>query len=150
MTTWYAPFVVFIIWPFRHSWLISGFVTRVTRRCHMCNRSWLLSGAAVFTPGFSRFVLLAQCLGFLCNVWSLCEIKWWKKYHTGNITTSNAHCCLLSWSDTGTSIKCGGLNLLYWSQPLLVKWRVYAISRRCKIKIFEGWISLLGTFCKSR
>jgi hypothetical protein len=43
-----TPFVVITIWPFPHSWLITGFVTRVTRRSHIWNRNcfpvWIHTG----------------------------------------------------------------------------------------------------------
>ena len=55
----YVPFVVITIQFFPHSWLNTGFVTRVTWRCHMWNRNCLpFRSTRVHTRYLMGFVLL--------------------------------------------------------------------------------------------
>ena len=63
-----TPFVVITIWPFPHSWLITGFITRVTRRSHIWNRNCL---PFWIHTGFSRVGVarsLVFCAMFCCSL----------------------------------------------------------------------------------
>jgi hypothetical protein len=57
----YVPLVVNTSRPFPHSWFITGFVSRLTRRVPLVEQELLLSGAHEFSIGF-QWGSLCVCL----------------------------------------------------------------------------------------
>ena len=77
----YVLFVVNTSWSFRHSWLITGFVTRLTRRVPLAEqellpfrRTWvhprILVGSCYSI--FSLMCIICRSLFVLLSVWPLC------------------------------------------------------------------------------
>jgi hypothetical protein len=70
----YVPFVIITIRSFPHSWLIIGFVTRVTLRALLLVKQELLNcfGATEFIPTVCSVVRVIQPVVFLCSFVDQC------------------------------------------------------------------------------